>query len=153
MRVAEAPLAESWTTADVVALALARPGGGNEPVPGELAAVVAERLRVDLSAVLAAEKGPGEQARSPASRCSPATTGPPGSCSSASARAGPGPAPGRRRRGARRPGTRHRAHRSRGRRQTEPSERAVEGLLLGIWVPPAVIGTEGPGGHRAGPHP
>jgi leucyl aminopeptidase len=59
VRAADVPLADSWTRADVVALALARAAGGNGPVPGDLAAAVAERLGVDLPAVLAAEKATG----------------------------------------------------------------------------------------------
>jgi leucyl aminopeptidase len=59
VRAAEAPLAACWTSADVVALVPARRPGGNELVPGDLAAAVAERLGVDLAAVLAAEKATG----------------------------------------------------------------------------------------------
>jgi leucyl aminopeptidase len=59
LRAADGPLVDHWPRAGVAALVVARPGGRDEPVPGDLAAAVAERLGLDLRAVLAAEKVTG----------------------------------------------------------------------------------------------
>src|SRR5205085_67973 len=53
---ADARLEDVWSSAEVVAVTIARPVDSSAPVPGALALAVAERLGVDLPAVLAAEK-------------------------------------------------------------------------------------------------
>ncbi len=116
LRLADGPLHERWAAADVVAVTVARPAGSGESVPGAFALAVAERLGLDLPAVLAAEKAggrAGEATRLPV----PPGEGRPGRVVAVGV--GPG-APrrraGRRRRGARRPGPRPGGHRPRRRR-------------------------------------
>jgi leucyl aminopeptidase len=53
---ADGPLEELWPGAEVVAATVARPAGSGSPRPGGLAGAVAERLGLDLAAVLTAEK-------------------------------------------------------------------------------------------------
>ncbi len=59
LRRADEPLEQLWEAADVVAVTVARPAGSAAPEPGALALAVAERLGLDLPAVLAAEKARG----------------------------------------------------------------------------------------------
>ncbi|MGZ4612502.1 MAG: hypothetical protein ACXV1K_04915, partial [Kineosporiaceae bacterium] len=56
LRLPDRPLAQMWSTADVVAVGVGRPAGAAGPEPGLLARAVADELEVDLAALLAAEK-------------------------------------------------------------------------------------------------
>jgi leucyl aminopeptidase len=137
LRAADGPLAERWTGPDAVALAVTRPAGSSEPVPGDLAVAVAERLGLDLPAVLVAEKVSGRAGDINRIPLAPGD----GPARVLLVGTGAGGAEDLRRAGA----AVARAARGRGTLLTDlaagaaddVARAAVEGLLLGGWTPPA----------------
>ena len=132
------PLAERWSTAEVVAVGVARPEGSATAEPGPLARAVADDLGIDLAEVVATEKiggRAGEVSRLPV----PSAPGHPVRVLLLGT--GAGNPQDLRRAGA----ALARAARGRGEVVTDLAvgastaavRAAVEGLLLGGWAPPA----------------
>ncbi|MGZ4651113.1 MAG: leucyl aminopeptidase family protein [Kineosporiaceae bacterium] len=139
LRLPDRPLAQMWSTADVVAVGVGRPAGAAGPEPGLLARAVAYELEVDLAAVLAVEKvggRAGDVTRLP----EPPSPGRPARVLLLGV--GGGEPTDLRRAGS----ALARAARGRGDVVTDLATgapeaavcAAVEGLLLGGWSPPAV---------------